>query len=480
MIAALLSIAVGAADACAAVEPASAPDPAAAARYRQVGDAERAAGSRDTAVIAYRTAAALDPGDTASHDALRALCAGAATQEDAFREGLRRMQSGDLRGAIAALEPLEREGDPSAALLGGVCRFELGEFIEADRLLREAESAPEHRHVAAFYRGLIALRRGDGPQAATLFDAASVNPALSFLAADLARVAHRNGKLVLSFLAQSGLDSNVPLAPSGPSSSTGGGMMGGGSGAMMNGDGLYGLAATALYRPTGVSGPYLRGGGFLQRNFRLDSYDTDGVEAAGGMQIDRGGRGLAAEYAYQYRGFGGAPYLSANRLLGSGWITRLGLTWGLTYFAQLEDYRSSSFSAFSGVMHRADVRSTRALGGRGWLTISYRVARDVAKVNITRFTEHGPQVDLRVLLSPRVRVGVGASLGFRGYDAFDATLGARRRDTYVDGAAFGEYDLRPNWTARLSLQGRRATSNVAAFEYDKVVPMLGLVYVIGM
>ena len=64
----------------------------------------------------------------------------------------------------------------------------------------------------------------------------------------------------------------------------------------------------------------------------------------------------------------------------------------------------------------------------------------------------------------------------RRYDTFDTTLGARRGDTYLDAAALAEWDLAPGWTAHVALHGRRALSNVAGFEYWKLLPAVGLAY----
>ncbi len=150
MIAALLALAIGAADACAAVEPASTPDPAAAARYRQVGDAERAAGSRDTAVVAYRAAAALDPADSASRNALRALCMGGTARGDQFQDGLRRMRSGDLI--------LVGEGDVRSEHLGAPSAVANIGQKTAEQLVGEGFS------LDAFERDLVlaAVRRAGG------------------------------------------------------------------------------------------------------------------------------------------------------------------------------------------------------------------------------------------------------------------------------------------------------------------------------
>jgi tetratricopeptide (TPR) repeat protein len=473
--AALLALALAALDPCAPVVPSSAPDPAAAALYRATGDAERAAGARETAIAAYRAAAALDPDDAASREALRALCAAGAPSTDAFQEGLRRMDGGDLRGAVAAFEPLRRRGDGSAALLEGICRFELGEYDEAAPLLRAAEEVPEHEQVARFYLGLVALRRGSGQEAAALFDAAASSPALAPVARDLAWIAGRDGRLVLSFTAQTGYDSNVLLAPDGTSGSGGGTM----AGTADAGDAFLGLSAVALFRPRGWSGPYLRATGFLDQNLQLDAYDFGGVDAAAGWQLARAGRGLSGEVGYAYRAFGGAPYLSAGRGLASAWFTTGDLVWTAIYSVRLEDYLPSAYAAFSGVLQRAEARVTWLFGARGWLALGYAGARDAADLDITTYLEHGPAAELRLLAGPRLRFGFLASAAIRTYDAYDATLGARREDTTVAGAAFVEYDLSQGWSARAGLGGRKAFSNVPAFEYGKLVPVLGISWVFG-
>jgi hypothetical protein len=105
------------------------------------------------------------------------------------------MEGGDLRGAIAAFKEARAQGpDPSAALVQGVCHYELGEDGEARAAFREAATAPAHREAADFYLGLLALREGDDGEAARLLDAAAANPGFAPAASDLARPARRSGK----------------------------------------------------------------------------------------------------------------------------------------------------------------------------------------------------------------------------------------------------------------------------------------------
>ena len=77
----------------------------------------------------------------------------------------------------------------SAALLEGICDYQLGDDAAAEPLLRLAEARPEHQELplARFYLGLIALRAGAAPRASALFSLASANPALGALAANFWR-----------------------------------------------------------------------------------------------------------------------------------------------------------------------------------------------------------------------------------------------------------------------------------------------------
>jgi hypothetical protein len=475
---ALLGLLLAASDPCAAVAPAPSLDPAAAALYRKAGDDERAAGGLETATVAYRAAVALDPADVHSRRALQELCASPGGSADPFQAGLRQMDARDWHAAAASFKSVRQaSGDPAAALLEGICDYHLGDDVGAEPLLRVAEARPEHQDLARFYLGLVALRAGAAPRASALFAQASANPTLGVLAADLSRLARQDARLVLTFAAQAGYDTNVSLAPAGSTGASGGGMMTGGS---MHGDGLYGLAASALLRPLGPSGPYLRAEGFLRQQLQLGTYDDAGAEAAAGWQLLRGGSGLLGEYTYAYRTFGGSPYLSASRLTGAGWLAAGGLTWSARYAARLEDYRTATLDGFSGVLHHAELRSALPIGTGGWVGIAYGGSRDAASLGITSYTEHGPRLDLRLLLSAHTWVGAVAGVSWRTYDARDSTIGVARSDRYLDAAVLVEYDLGSGWSARGSLEGRRAFSNAPAFEYEKLVPMIGVAWQMGL
>jgi tetratricopeptide (TPR) repeat protein len=461
----LLAGEAGAGDPCAAVAPVAA-DPAASREYRAVGDAELARGARATAAAAYRAAAARDPDDRASRAALARLCS-EGPQADPFAEGVAAMDAGDPRRALRALRAARgaTAPTPSAALLEGICHYDLGEDAEAEALLKIAETAPAHRDAARLHLGLIRLRAGDGGAAAALFDAAGGGPSLSEVAGDLARLARREGRLVLSLLAESGWDSNVTLAPAeavpGPEA-----------------DGAYGLTGAALWRPLGTSGPYLRGSAGLTEQLSLGAYDFAAWDAAAGWQARVRSLTLLAEYDLGARTLGGEPFLTAQRLLGSAILVRRGVALSATYSARLEDY-AQAYRDYSGVLHRAELRLAfpiaRALRG----ALSYGAARDLARAVDLSYVEHGPRAELRVALGRSARLGVEGGASFRRYDAGSAAGAPARADEVYDASALAELDLGARLVLRTAVQGRVARSSLGALEYDKIVPSLGLLWMAG-
>ena len=465
MIPLLASLVLAAVDPCAPVQPAEVHDPGAAALYRKVGDAERSAGSAETATMAYRAALARDPADAASRRALQELCREAG---GAFQRGIARMEAGDLRGAIAAFREARAQGpDLSAALVEGVCHYELGEDADARSALREALTAPAHREAAEFYLGLVALREGDSGEAARLLDSAAVNPGFAPAASDLARLARRSGKLVFSMLAESGWDSNAQLAPGGTPIST-------------SSDGSLGATLTGLFRPQGESGPYLRATGLYRGQARFGDLDFGGVSGAAGWQIGHADRGLLGEYNYDYRLLAGSSFLSAHRFLVGGWLPAGPLTLGASYFARLEKYPAALYAPFSGTLQRAEATLALGVGRRGRFTVGYHFARDGVERSELSWNEHGPGAELRVALAPRWRLGMSTAVSLRNYDAVDPTLNLQRSDTYLDAVGLVEWDLSDRFTMRFSVDGRKAFSNATAFDYVRVAPTLGLAYVFGM
>jgi tetratricopeptide (TPR) repeat protein len=458
----LAALSLGAADPCAPIEHAATPDPQSAAAYRAVAQAEAASGSQDTAILAYRRAAALDPDDRASRAALGRYCR-AGPRKDPARDGMAKMDSGDLRGAIADFRSARAEGDDSSlALLEGICHYQLGEDRDAEAALRVAERAPGEADLARLYLGLLALREGSATRAASLFDAASGSAAIGSAAHELARLARSEGRWALTIEAASGYDSNVNLAPpTAPPS--------------REGDGQYALAATGLLRPWGSAGPYLRGQGFLNQQLRLGAFDASGGDAAAGWQLGEGRWSGVAEYDYAYRTFGGAPFLSAHRLLASAWTALGDLTLGATWFVRFEDY-ADGYSPFSGTLQAGELRTSFGVGARARLALAYGVARDATRDPILSYLEHGPRAELRVVAARRVRVGAELAGTLRRYGAFDPTLGVRRSDAYLDAGALAEWDPSLRWTVRVALHGRLALSNVPGFDYSKLVPTLGLAY----
>ncbi len=248
------------------------------------------------------------------------------------------------------------------------------------------------------------------------------------------------------------------------------------------GDGRAAFTASALYRPNGESGPYLRASGLYSQQFQIETFDLGGLSGAVGWQLGRPNRRLLAEYDYDYRTLGGSPFLSAHRLLASGWLAAGDVILSATYFARFESYQSSLYSPFSGTLQSAEAKAMVPFGKWVWLGVGYGAGRDATDQSSYSWIQHGPRAQLRWQLGRSARVGVEASVTFRPYDNVATYNGAqvKRSDTFLDALALVEYDLADRWTARFSVEGLRAFSNVTNFDFLKVVPVLGLVYVTGL
>jgi hypothetical protein len=378
------------------------------------------------------------------------------------------MEAGELRGAVAAFREARSTGpDPSASLLEGVCRYELGELQEARALLREAEAEPAHREPAELYLGLIALREGETGEAARLLASAARGPLVAPLARDLQWLTERTGKLVVSLLTESGWDSNAQLAPAQTPLAA-------------SSDGVFGIAGMALYRPGGEGGPYLRLDGLYRQQVRFTDLSYGGASASAGWQLGSRRRGLLAEYGYDYRALGGSGFLSAHRLLAGGWLPVRRTILGASYLARFESYPATLYAPFSGTYHRVEATASFDAGARTSVVLAYRAGVDSVRLAELSWKEHGPSAELRYRWSARLRAGVAAAVVFRGYDAVDPVLGLRRADTYLDAGTFLEWDVAPRWTLRASLDARDALSNAAGFAYVRVVPLVGFSYVVGL
>ncbi len=114
------------------------------------------------------------------------------------------------------------------------------------------------------------------------------------------------------------------------------------------------------------------------------------------------------------------------------------------------------------------------------LALAYDFGRDATDRDVLAWLEHGPRAEAQYVLGRRARLRFEAGVTFRGYDLFDPAFATMRSDTFLDAGVLAELDLGLRWTARVGLLGRRAFSNVSDFTYLKILPTIGLSYVVGL
>jgi hypothetical protein len=379
------------------------------------------------------------------------------------------MNSGDRRGAVTAFEEARAAGERGAALLAGICLYELDEDARAEPLLREAEGDPPSRDTARFFLGLLALRGGRSGQAAALLDAAAADRELAPLALGLSRAARSSGKLVLSVALESGWDSNADLTPGASAAPSGAA------------DGEAGLAAALSFAPRGARGPYLRASGTWTEQARFEDLDLLGAGLAAGWQV-RSGRHLGAvEWGYDVRRLGGDPYVSAHRVAASAHLSlSAAVAADLAWEGKAESFRTQAADPHSGVRHEAAAELALGLH-RGWsVGAAWRAVHDGARSDSLASWEHGPRLSARREIRAGLRAGGEIAFSWRPFDASDPDLGILRRDRYLDASALLEWDLRERVTLRLAVAARRAFSSLSDFEYTRIVPTVGLAYARGL
>ena len=456
MIAALL---LAAASVCALPEPLPAPDAAAAQLYLEVGDTERAAGSVETALVAYREALRLDPSSARAKSAYLAACAG--HERDALlAEGRARMDAGDCPGAIDLFRLLA--GDPVAALQEAICRYGQGDDDEARPLLERALAAPATEERARYFLGLIELRDRSGNDAAAFFEhVAEAGGLLTERAQVLRLTSLRSGRAVVTVSAESGYDSNVTFAPDALPAS---GDFSGGGGLLVS------------LRPLGLSGPYLRGSAFYRRQVQQTSSDLGFFSGQAGYRLGRGEAYAFGDYALEATLLGGSPLLVAHRLRAGGRLPLRHFALTLLYAARFDTYQTASSSAYSGTSHSLSPEVAYWLPLGSSISLGYFVSRDATSVADTSAWEHGPYAAARWVLSPGLRLGADAGLFFRSYDAGTP---AARSDAIRSAGASVEQDL-GRFTLRLAAGARASVSNDPAHTYTRLTGTLGVSYTLGI
>src|SRR5260370_26273243 len=160
----LLALLLASANPCAPPEPAAKKDPALAQAYVEVGESEA---DHPDAREAFVGELRLDPANARAQAGFQAACR---PRDERFKRARTLMDAGDRAAAIRLFEELRAEGpSPPAALLEGICLYELEQDGPAETLLLEAEGDESVADSARFFLGLIARRRGEQAEAERLF-----------------------------------------------------------------------------------------------------------------------------------------------------------------------------------------------------------------------------------------------------------------------------------------------------------------------
>ncbi len=447
--------------------PAPAVSPLEALDYLEVGDAERAAGSLDTAQVAYAEALRLDPSSDRARLAWLAACV--EQHGDALlAEGRRLLDEGDRPGALALFERLRSgRSDPAVDLFEGIALYEEGDDERARPLLLEAARSAAWSARAQYFLGLIGLRDGAGAEAASLFERVELagSGGLVERAAVLRQTALRTGRGVVSVFAESGYDSNVTYAADSQPAPT---------------DGALGAGLFGQLRPLGLSGPYLRASAFLRQQLQVHEGDLGVFGGQAGYRLGRGETYGLFDYGYELTRLGGSNYLSAHRFRAGGrWLPFGRFSVAGVYALRLGSYLTAGSSAYSGVLHSLSPEVSYRFPLGSSMTLGYDVFRDATQLAETSSWEHGPRAGMHLLLRPTLRASVESGVRLRNLDGGPVQGVAAVSSTVYFGSVAAEQDF-GRLTVRLLLGARASSSSDAANSWTRMTATLGVSYTAGI
>jgi tetratricopeptide (TPR) repeat protein len=382
-----------------------------------------------------------------------------ASAEDAFEAGLSLLRAGDRQAALLTLEPLAAKGDTAAALLAGICRYELGEPEKARPHLLLAAQDPEVSDAAELFLGLLAQDAGESRTAQIHFERAEAtrDPALRVAAGDLRRLASRSGRLQTRAELNTGYDSNLTLAPDGA------------PGRSPPRDGFTALQAEVGGRLSGGTGPYLLGQGNLRRHLFERGFDTAGGEVALGLQLGSERQHLRAEYSLGHEWLGPSPFRLSHgptvraRMIRSGWLA------DGSYLLRFDRFAHPAVVGYSGPSHLAQAavlaRPAATLSVGPALRSSWVLTDDPT----LGWSEHGAALRVRWVPAARLKVSADLGLALRLRPLPGAT--AQR---HLEAAAAGEWELADAWSLTLSLHGRHAQPSPVDPGWTRVTVLGGI------
>jgi Tfp pilus assembly protein PilF len=466
---AMAAVALGAsADVCRPVEPAAVRDPSLAAAYLSVGEEEASAQRPGSAAAAFREALRHDPANLLARARWLSLCRDG---DKEFDEAVRLMESGDHRAAAEKLQLLRLGSrDPAAALLEGICRYELNEDEAALAALEGAQNEPALADAVLLFRGLIALRAGRNDEAEQLFRQASssADPRLQGDAVDLLRLSRDKSRLVLSIQLESGYDSNVSLAADGDPTKG------------KAGDGYGATAAGLLWRPFAKRGGYVGLSGEYRKQFSTGLFDLGVANARAGWIFGGDSTSFGFEYAFDYLALARESYLRAHRLSANLRKAFGSFSLAARYLIRKEEFLTHNEQDFSGYRQVAQLEGAWFFSPRASVAFGWRAGQDAAQLAVLSYREHGPVLSGTWLVAKPLRLGLETGGWWRPYhDAWTET-GLIRSDRVLDAAFLADWLLSERWAIRSQVAFRRVVSNLPTFTFSKLTASVGVAYTAGL